>query len=158
MAEHHGRIEFQDLDPSLAFEAPELADIVAYWRGKASGTALPTRAQIDPIELPRHLGHLLLVDVLREPLRLKYRLIGSAITAVAGRDATGCFLDELYDPETYRSVAASFFWVIEHQRPVRVSGTMQHVDRAWLRFEAVDIPLGGPDGVHMILSRHVFKR
>jgi hypothetical protein len=161
MAEYGSRGEVQQLDPSLSFGAPELADIVAYWRAKAGQAGLPTRAQIDPVELSRHLGYLVLVDVLGAPPspRLRYRLIGTAITALTGRDATGRYLDELYDEATYRSVIASYLWVIEHRQPIRVYGTMQFVNRDWVRFEAVDLPLGDAHGsVNVILSRQVFSR
>ena len=35
-----------------------------YWRGKAGARPLPSRSDIDPVEIPRLLPHIMLVDVI----------------------------------------------------------------------------------------------
>jgi hypothetical protein len=57
---------------------------------------MPSRAEIDPLELRPCLGWVCLVDVLREreSLRFHYRIYGSGLADICGRELTGHYLDE----------------------------------------------------------------
>lgn len=61
----------------------------AYWDRKRGGRQMPRRADIDPVELKPYLSNLLIVDVLPDPWRFRYRLIGTRNVAFRGRDTTG---------------------------------------------------------------------
>jgi hypothetical protein len=64
-----------------------------YWRGKAAMSgAVPLRSSIDPIELIGVLPCLIIVEIVDG--RFRYRLVGTEVTANAGGDFTGQFLDE----------------------------------------------------------------
>lgn len=62
-----------------AGELPAHAEIRAYWAGKRERGRLPARRDIDPVEIPHLLRHLLLIDVLGPPLDFRYRLLGDEI-------------------------------------------------------------------------------
>jgi hypothetical protein len=64
----------------LSHDAPPIArEALAYWEGKLSGRPMPTRRDFDPVfEIPHLLPWIMLVDVLREPLDFRYRLIGTS--------------------------------------------------------------------------------
>jgi hypothetical protein len=68
---------------------PTLVAIYRYWDNKRRGRAMPQRADIDPTEIVRLLPYIFMVDVERDPLRFRYRLIGTAICEFLGRDFTG---------------------------------------------------------------------
>ncbi len=53
------------------------------------GRTLPSRWDIDPIEIPRLLPHIMLVDVMG-PSLYRYRLVGTEIATTMGVNATGC--------------------------------------------------------------------
>jgi hypothetical protein len=53
----------------------------AYWLSKRPGRGIPLRRDIDPLEIPQLLKHLVILDVLREPLDFRYRLIGDYVQA-----------------------------------------------------------------------------
>ncbi len=54
---------------------------------------MPSRRDIDPLELgPTVLPHLMLVDVETGP-RFRYRLFGTAVSDAFGMDATGQYID-----------------------------------------------------------------
>jgi hypothetical protein len=59
---------------------PEIVALFDYWRSKApaEGT-LPGRRHIDPLDVPRLLPHIWLVDVVDEPRRFRVRLLGTAL-------------------------------------------------------------------------------
>ena len=58
-----------------------------YWRDQAAGTPFPSRADIDPSDIPLLLPDVFLADVLREPdapVDFRYRLIGTGIVEIEG--------------------------------------------------------------------------
>jgi hypothetical protein len=105
------------LDPEWLGEVhPDIVAIYRYWRGKAGGRAMPSRADLDPADLVRYLPSLMLVDVEHGPERPNYvyRLVGTREVAVRGSDPTGkpvtthCFGRSLDDAlENYDQVVAT---------------------------------------------------
>jgi len=79
-----------------------LRDLLAYWEHKrdllTAETELPARADIDPLEMRRLLGHLVLIDRVAATEgpgpAFHYRLVGVQITERAHKDFTGR-IDEL---------------------------------------------------------------
>ena len=71
--------------------------IYAYWQHKRGSRRLPSRADIDPTEIPRLLPNLLISEfVPGDPTgRWRYRLAGTAVAAAFGRNPTGRYIDEL---------------------------------------------------------------
>ena len=61
---------------------------------------MPRRADIDPIEIPKLLPDVMLVDVLPQG-RYRYRLIGTENTQAQGMNATGRYLDEVLPGPEY---------------------------------------------------------
>jgi hypothetical protein len=55
---------------------------------------MPSRRDIDPLDLKELLGWLLLIDVECSPLRFRFRLIGTEIVGIRGMDLTGRYFDE----------------------------------------------------------------
>lgn len=145
------------LDPELRFEDPRPLKLLAWWQGKRKGGRLPARRDVEPTELKEHLGNLVLIEVERAPLRMRYRLIGSAITRAMQRDSTGKYYDELYGPEVLAQTEASFRWLIEHKAPLRASGEAFYPDRNFYRYEVLNLPLAD-DGetVDMVLGELIF--
>lgn len=81
-------IPFKDADRRLHA-------VLEYWSAKRAGQPMPSRRQIDPLELgPAILPHLMLVDVEPGP-RFRYRLFGTAVTQAFGSDPTGQYIDEI---------------------------------------------------------------
>jgi hypothetical protein len=81
---------------SEGMRSPIVREAYAYWRGKRDGAALPARADIDPVEIPRLLPYVSLVEREDGTGRYRYRLFGSALVEGLGRDPTGQYLDDVY--------------------------------------------------------------
>jgi hypothetical protein len=95
-----------------------LLQLHAYWRHKATGRPMPCRADLDPIEIPQLLPHVMLVDVLRSS-RYRYRLIGTENAREHGINATGCYLDEvLPGPEYQAHVIGLYDECLRFRRPL----------------------------------------
>jgi hypothetical protein len=66
---------------------------------------------------------------------------------------TGKWLDEIYPPAVLDGHHRAHQWVIEHQKPLRVHGTMDFVDRGYMPVEAAVVPLSleRPDYVEQFM-------
>jgi hypothetical protein len=86
--------------PLSAIKSPRLHEFAAYLEGKREGDAVIKRASLDPlVEIPRLIRGALLIEQIRDGStdagRFRVRLVGSGLAAIAGRDHTGKWLDEV---------------------------------------------------------------
>jgi hypothetical protein len=96
-----GDVEW-DRETSGSIGDPRLRQVYEYWQSKTAGRAMPRRADIDPVEIPRLLPDVMLVDVLPDG-RYRYRLIGTENAQAQGINATGCYLDEVLPGPEYKA-------------------------------------------------------
>jgi hypothetical protein len=89
---------FSVFDPAAgapAFRSPRVAALFSYWCSLCAGRAMPARSDVDPSAIRNLLPHLMLVDMVGDPPRARYRLVGTAIVEMAKLDFTGQFADEI---------------------------------------------------------------
>lgn len=130
----------------------DLRRLHRYWLSKRGARAHPARADIDPTEIPALLPFLMLVDVLDQGRKFRFRLVGTAVAR--GRDPTGRFLHEaapkglyghhiraLYDQAA--ELALPYYSEYHYDSPER--GGPRSIRRLFL-------PLSEPDGgLNMLL-------
>jgi hypothetical protein len=73
---------------------PATAAFYRYWDSKRQGRAMPARSDLDPIEMRPWLPGIILVDVLRNPYRLVYRLVGTRSVDIRSSEVTGRTVQE----------------------------------------------------------------
>lgn len=126
-----------------------------YWLDKVAGGLLPGRADIDPIDFPHLLGRLNLIEVLRtqEQLRFRYRLWGTKISEMIGRDYTGRLVEDVVLPEDYRRISAVLGEVVETRRPHFWQVPVPFIGRDFGSYRRLLLPLAA-DGqtVDLLLS------
>lgn len=146
--------DWLQVDRSLDFQHEELDAFLEIWRRRCVNARLPSRSDFEPSVFAGHLGWIVLTDVEHEPLRFRFRLIGSNVAEMAGRDVTGRYLDEVYSPEVHRVVTAGYRAAVELRQPVRVHGYFRQVDRGFMTLESLELPLSS-DGrtVDMLMVR-----
>src|SRR3546814_14984207 len=89
-----------------------------YWRAKLNGRGMPSRGDIDPVEIPPTvLPHVILTDIMDGP-RFRFRLAGTAIRAAAGMEITGRYLDEPFSGRYSDYIVGIYRELIEVQRPI----------------------------------------
>lgn len=71
-----------------------LSLLLAYWKDKRGEREMPAREDIDPLDIPRLLPDIFLVDVLDDG-DYRYRLVGGRIVERAGANYTGLKLSEI---------------------------------------------------------------
>jgi hypothetical protein len=129
-----------------------------YWISIHPSAGLPGRQHVDPSAIPRLLSHLFMVDVSRDPLRFKYRLIGTEFVTLIGRDLTGRYLDEVH-PGFHGLILRQYIDAAELGRPAYRKGPIKYArpDKQYLGMERLIVPLArnGVD-VDMILGVVVY--
>ncbi|MFD2206482.1 PAS domain-containing protein [Kiloniella antarctica] len=89
-----------------------------YWDSKRRGRTMPSRADLDPIEMKPFLSSLILVDVTHEPLNFTYRLVGTKEVSARGCDPTGHQVYEHAFGTTTEEVMTNYKIVSEKKCPV----------------------------------------
>jgi len=72
----------------------DLTTLYEYWTSKRIGRAMPRRADINPSQIKPLLPDVFILEI-HQPLRFRFRLVGSMICQRWRQDNTGKWLDEL---------------------------------------------------------------
>ena len=140
---------------------PRLRRLHQYWLDIHPPEGLPGRQHFDPTDIPDLLSNLWLLEVQREPFRLRYRLAGTSIVYAAKREVTGQWLDDVRPQvgqisgyfDRYRAV-------VESKKPSWRRGPPNfQLDANFVSLENLFLPLAR-DGqnVDMILAGTVYFR
>jgi hypothetical protein len=147
-------------DEKPEFRSPRAAALYRYWHSRRDG-ALPLRAEIDPADIKSLLPYLLIVDIHREPFRVYYRLVGTAVAHFSGLDFTGTFLDELaFELCATEDLLGAYRSVCEARRPGIGMAFAQLTHQSALDVEYLICPLAGDDGTVrqcLVLEDYVAK-
>lgn len=81
---------------------------------------MPSRADLDPLDIPELLKDLILADVEQEPdgVRFRYRLVGTRVEEFIGRSLTGKYLDEVLSPAAHALFVETYMAPFRLKRPV----------------------------------------
>ena len=132
-------------------ESPILARLHAYWLERRQGREFPSRRDIDPLDFPYMLGRIMLLDVLRPPLRFRFRVHGTQLASCVGYEMTGKMLDDV-PVNAHRDVLQErCAAVVEGRAATALHGRDLRGERC-VGYEALWLPLSG-DGrvVNMLL-------
>jgi hypothetical protein len=144
-------------DLPAAIREPRLLRLYDYWCAARQGRRFPARRDIDPLEIPYMLGSLMLVDVLRDPLRFRVRLHGTDMVARAGYDLTGKFLDELPISEFRDYVIERCRQIVEATQPLWVQHDRE-LDERQFRYQALWLPFSDDDTtVSMLICALIYE-
>lgn len=126
--------------------------IAAYWRGKAGERRMPSRGDIDPADLVKHLPAIMLVDVVPDARRFVYRLVGTQEAAGRGKDPTGLAVADAFYAQSAAAALEPYEYVVREKRPCCVRDPYRTPD-GWLeREDTIYLPLSDDDEtVNMIL-------
>jgi hypothetical protein len=120
---------------------PKLKRLYDYWSERRGERVMPSRADIDPLDMTFVMGNIILVDVLdEEPLRFRIRLHGSNLSQRAGYELTGKMLDELPVTEFRALALQSFTHVATTAKPLQ-SNRDRIIDGRSTRYETIIMPL-----------------
>lgn len=120
---------------------PRLRQLYEYWDQKRAGRRMPSRADLDPLDIRFAIGDVILVDVLEgTPPRFRIRLHGTNLSERTRFDLTGKMLDEMPAPEFRELSTRSFRRVVRTREPLHAHAE-RLLDNRMQRYEAVILPL-----------------
>ncbi|WP_282608911.1 PAS domain-containing protein [Pelagibius sp. Alg239-R121] len=149
---------------SIAFRdtiKPEpLIRLYDYWLSKSAQGRIPSRAQIDPLDVPDLLSIIFLIDVIEsgdEP-EFRFRLVGSKITEVVGSDPTGRSFSAFYDEANLGPMTEIYNEVTRSGEPFVNNSTAPFSDKDYVRLARLLLPLSESGSrVDMILGALFFE-
>jgi len=96
---------------------PALRGLYDHWRSLPATGGVPAWRAFDPVAVVPCIGWLLVADITREPFGVRYRLVGERLTALYGRELTGCDLASLYLPDFRARVLEAYLAVATDGAP-----------------------------------------
>ncbi|MFO7482221.1 PAS domain-containing protein [Oceanibaculum nanhaiense] len=117
-----GRVALTDIPDE------RLRKLASYWWSQRAGRTLPSRDDVDPLDLPNGvLANMILLDIVGSERyrRFRFRLVGTAIYTHVGRELTGLHIDEAL-PEPYLSYVTFTHTTAADQRLPVYSETLYH--------------------------------
>lgn len=70
-------------------------EVFTYWRRQAGDRIAPRRQDLDVLDIPTLMPHVIIFEILHDPLDFRYRLFGTAIREMATKDFTGSKMSEI---------------------------------------------------------------
>lgn len=140
-----------------ALEGSLLAELYAYWTAKRGARFAPSRADIDPVEIPRLLPHLMLIDVIDGGARFRYRLAGTEIESRFGCPMMGRHIDELMRGRYAEYMLSLYRELLATKRPIYSESGYGRDESSPLYTRRLMLPLSS-DGqsVDMVLAGQIF--
>lgn len=143
--------------PAIDARDPRTIELLAYWCSKRGTRLMPSRRDIDPIEIPKLLPFISLTDIVPgAPIEQRYRvrLFGTKLVDLYERDWTGRTYFEATNRETAQRIVQSIEFVVNHRHPWFVSGRLGSASkREGEPYEAMYLPLSrDQENVDMLLG------
>jgi hypothetical protein len=131
-----------DGEPAWLEQASDnIRQLYRYWRSKCRGTDLPRRADIDPIDIPKLLPYLTIVEVVPDDRRFVYRLVGTQEVEIRGNDPTGKSVAEAYYGPSVEDAHSFYSQAAETGRPVYDNSPFTGADGRYTDDELLFLPL-----------------
>ena len=98
---------------------PGLVCFYDYWESLCGSRQMPSRKDINPVQVPRgYLPNIMLIDVLHDPQRYRYRLVGSNIVTATGENRTGRFFAEVRFFQDHPGVLPQYETIVRTRQPL----------------------------------------
>ena len=128
---------------------PHTQAVYRYWQAKRGDRPMPSRADIDPAELPpKVLPGICLIEVVSDARRYVYRLVGTLDVEVRGKDPTGESVLEAYFGPSRAEAIAHYDQVVSTRAPMLDQVPIRAPNGRFVTEEAIFLPLSG-DGIHV---------
>jgi hypothetical protein len=120
----------------------ELAPLHDYWRQECGGAVPLPRSAIDPVRLPaKILPRFAIIEVFRDPLDFRYRLLGTSLIEFFGRDSTGKRFSEIDYPKPQGERLKNYFeYVVNNDAVVYRETTADWANRDYITIASMFLP------------------
>jgi len=130
------------MDGALSdIRSPIVRQGLDYWNTVRGARLMPARTDLDPVDMIPLLPHVILLDVLRDPLEFRYRLIGTITEEHMSEPYTGRRLSEIAHQRAPSRIWSCCERVATERQPIR--GDIPYVGphRDFITIEDIMMPL-----------------
>ena len=120
-------------------------ELFDYWMSKRGDRPAPSRTDIEPADIRRLLPHIFICD-LNDAGHLSFRLAGTAICALYGRELKGSGFGELWLPDGVRNAGRTGAMVASGATPAALSLDGLSRGGRVTQAEMLLLPITGPSG------------
>lgn len=149
---------FADDIESLLEGHPGLAKLLQHWQSICGDRPMPRREDFDPVQIPRLLADICLVEVIDGGKDYFYRVAGSHFEEMSGYKLQSMLFSEIPHTAASDSMRATCNACLKAERPVVIKSQLQEPDRDYLSITALILPLS-EDGkaINMMLTMTEFE-
>lgn len=130
----------------LEMRSAHLKRVRDYWLGIKGDRATPQQADFALTDLADVIPHMIIIDVVHQPVRLKFRLLGTFVTDLVGRNSTGRWIDEDLYPDNLEEIIWAYRHCAQTGRPLATEGPVDIAERDWTGSEVLMLPLSDNGG------------
>lgn len=116
-----------------------MRDFYQYWLDLKGDKLMPSRADMNPVEIVKLWAHLSLIDVIQDTGRYQFRLIGTETVNAIGKDLTGNYLDEY--PEIERFLKVRYDWLVKERRSYFIFDKLKWSEKSYIDYYVLGLPL-----------------
>jgi hypothetical protein len=129
----------------------DLSQLLSLWLERREAGRLPARAAFDPLEMRKLLGRIVILDVLSDPLRFRFRLVGTDWVTRFGFDPTNTFVEDFPRVPSRAFIKDIMSKVALERVPLMVRRSVI-IDSQFFRYSMLLLPLASDgDVVDMIM-------
>jgi hypothetical protein len=121
--------------------SPLLLQAHDLWDRKRANRLMPARADLDPVEMPKLLPHMALIEVRPYGQRLRVRLVGTNIVNIYGANFTGQYMDEIDFGDAGDKILSDYQFATGMKRPLFSDHAFRKLNGIDLNIERVILPL-----------------
>lgn len=122
-----------------------------YYLSKKAGRTMPSRNDLEPVEMVAFLPHIILLDVSHEPLDFRYRLVGTFFYDYWAAEYTGLLMSEIPHQKSPSKIWENLERTVHEKRPFSSDIPYVGPKHDVLKAEDVIMPLSSNDqSVNMI--------
>lgn len=121
-------------------ESDQVRVFLSYWQKIGNGREMPSRADVDPIAIPKLLPNISMVDVSYNPLIFRIRLFG---TVVANHQSAknGMSVEEIPETQGRERILARYRACVESRKPICDMYLYTDINSELRQGEAITCPL-----------------
>lgn len=135
---------------ALALRSTLNRQALEYWIKIRGTRAMPSRADLDPLDIRQILPHVVLLDVASDPLDFRYRLIGTKIVSQLNNDHTGKWMSEIPHQKPPSTIWSSCETVVNQKLPMTTQIPYEGRNKDFAVSEDIVMPLSA-DGTNVTM-------
>lgn len=131
---------------------PKCRYLLDYWRSRMQPDGAVRRADFNPLDMPKLMGGMFVVEPINGGTDMRYRLVGAENERRLGRRFTGELFSCSYTPEMAADQIALHIRIMETRKPACLRGHFIGLDLEHIHYEALYLPARADSGEMQVIG------